>query len=314
MNKEIKAEFRKSIYNNGNSVVDVISSFFNEIEPLENQLQKDVSQFTVSESEKILEYEDFDDIHRIYTIRFGLSLYIDYCRENNLFEGITGAVLDVVTPSIDPSKAIAKSFFKDEEDLLTSLRKVTQFDNGYPEPVYLALAWLGLERKQIISLTDNQVDLENRKIYNEKGNVIVDGFSDRIFEILNDFATRRTGERENGQTKYTVYKDTSYDRFLKKFNVANSAKMGKPITDTQISATINKMNVRYVSLGNKPKLTHSNVWKCGRFYELYELEQGGIDVFTKENAELVEKVFHNQKKAASILWTYKRYKTAFDLA
>lgn len=43
------------------------------------------------------------------------------------------------------------------------------------------------------------------------------------------------------------------------------------------------------------------------------LEQSGVDVFAKENEDIVCKVFRNSKRYSRILWQYRAYKKAFDL-
>lgn len=43
------------------------------------------------------------------------------------------------------------------------------------------------------------------------------------------------------------------------------------------------------------------------------LEQSGVDVFAKENEDIVCKVFRNSKRYSGILWQYRAYKKAFDL-
>ena len=311
-NEEIKQRFL--VYYCANRSGDLEArATMNAVSPMEEYAGVDIAQMNNKEASAAVSELDISSLATLYSRRVVIRDYLDWCRDNHVFEDVSDEFLTVLSSKkIDISPGIARMLFRDEDDLILSMRKVYPLGNGYFEPVVLALAWLGLKKQDALYLRDDDVDLRERRIYDCDGNVIASDFSDGVHEILYDFAETRVGLRDNRTGTYQVVKDYSYDRFIKRFAVFESEKIGKPLTIAHLESAVNKMNQRYVSLGYPPRLTFSNVWKSGRCHALWVLESSGVDVFSQDNADLVTGIF-KQSNRVNILWFYKAYKKAFNL-
>lgn len=287
-------------------------STMNAVEPAENEFGKDVAQMTYPEAMAAVSKMDLNSLGTVYGKRVVIREYLAWCKDNHIFEQVEDGFLQALSPDIDISPAISRMIFRDDEDLYSSMRKVCDMDDGHFEPVILAFAWLGISKSDALRLRDQDVDLDNRKIYGRDGDIIVSGFSDVIYNILHDFEKTRVGFRSNRTAVYQVVKDYSHDSFIKRFASPDSKKIGRPLTQANIDSGINKMNQRYTDKGYPPRFTYSNVWKSGRFYALWELENSGVDVFNFENKENVKQLF-GPMNYRGILWFYKAYKKAFNL-
>ena len=65
--------------------------------------------------------------------------------------------------------------------------------------------------------------------------------------------------------------------------------------------------------GNSPRFTAGNVLASGALKRLYDLEQGGVDIFSIKNKDIVSETYRAKAKLYEILWLYKNYKKAFNL-
>lgn len=207
---------------------------------------------------------------------------------------------------------MSRMFFRDEQDFLYSMRKVDAFDDLNNHVVALALAWLGLDVEEALAICESDIDFENRKIFDRFGVELVPWFSDGIADVLIQYRDTGSAIRQNATTTYEVVKDRTFDGFIKRVCPPGSKKMGDPISPRQMVGAIGRMNDRYVALGYPPRLSTRNVLRCGGLHRVWLLEQQGIDVFDKKNAELVE-VAYGFAKYRVISWQYKYYKKAFNL-
>ena len=286
---------------------------FSRTEPGEIAVGADVAVMTVNQAMLAIDSMDMTGIQMIYNLRIVIKAYIEWCKTNGIMETNDG-FLQVCNPDLDISPSISRVLFRDENDLIYSMRKVCAFNEGYPQPVIMAFAWLGLQQKEIIDLREAHVDLNVRRVYDAAGNIIVDGFSDRIADILQEFEETTVGQRENHTTVYEVIKDRSTDAYLKRFLPRNSEKFGGEYTTSQVYSALNRYNLKYREQGFPSRLTFSNVWKSGRYHALWEWEQvSGLDAFKSENQGKVLEIFRNSANYASIIWFYKAYKRAFNL-
>lgn len=78
-------------------------------------------------------------------------------------------------------------------------------------------------------------------------------------------------------------------------------------------STISRMAKKYQALGYPHRHTYQNVWRSGRYYELYKIEQSGVDIFDRANQPVIEDVFRHKKNYFDILKMYSFYKKAFSL-
>ena len=311
-NKEIKERFFRENEIKETYVAEE-STFFEKIGVYESKISMDIAQMgrdSVVSAINSVEITEYSTAEHYMSI---LKNYTKWCLDNSVFDNPAGGALSLTIKDIDLAKILSKTLFRNDLEFVSAMRKVRTFDDGYPEPVYWAFAWLGVERKFVLSLKDSAVDLVNRVIYDEIGNVIVDGFSDVIYNVLDQYVRCNSSTRENGSSITEVIKDRSVDTFIKKFCSKKSGKFGNEFTDNQITSYTAKLNRMYESLGYSQKLTYTNIQESGGLYRVFQLEQSGVDVFSKKNANLVQKAFRIPKQYYKIIWKYKFYKEAFDL-
>lgn len=272
----------------------------------EERVKKDIAQFSKEDTDLFVSTLEIEELSKVYLIRSAIKKYLDWCRENEVFDGIQTAILDGFTTNIDISGRIAKIAFRDENDLVFAMRKTREFDDGYAAPVVFALAWIGLLRPEIYELKDDEVDLPTMTV---RGFII----PEKIGMVLSEFRNTREGLRENNITTFKVYKDFTSVKFIKPFRAGNSTRKGDEYSARRMETMMAEFNSRYVSLGYPPRFTFDNVWKSGRCHALWEMESDGFDINAKENEQEILDLFRGKKNIAGILWYYKQYKKAFNL-
>lgn len=283
------------------------------MEQYETVLQKDVSLMSVSEMPMYLNDSKLAlELGSIEGAISKLRRYAKWCVSQGFVSPDQSGILQISTDDIDPSGSMSRMFFRDEQDFLYSMRKVADFEDLQNGVIALCLGWLGLSARKSVALRDGGVDLVSRTISDPSGTVIVNGFSDDIARIFELYRATKTATRQNGATPYTVIKDLSHDGFIKRVCSPNSARLGDPVSERQIITYVSRMNQKYTALGYSPRFSMENANRCGGLYRLWKLENDGIDVLNKQNADIVEQVYgHGVYR--KIAWQYKFYKKAFNL-
>lgn len=305
-NQEIKERYIEVC--STSKFAELMERLFEKSSTCEDLLSKDVAEMSLEEAKNLLNTLDFYELATLESFVSGLKAYRKWCENERCFDELGNGFLKVQAKDAELSKNFSRMIFRDEADLMRSIRKVKELDDGWPEPVVAALLWIGVEAKDIISLKDKDVDLENRIVYGSNGAVLAKGFSDEIHNVLNLFVKCNSGTRGT----YTVIKDRSRDEFLKRFCAVNSPKMGKKLTYAQIAGAFDRMNTEYENKGYFPRFSVKNIFRSGALSRVFQLEQSGVDVFDKSNAELVE-VAYGFSKYRAIIWQYRCYKSAFNL-
>ena len=189
---------------------------------------------------------------------------------------------------------------------------VHDLDSGYADAPVLALAWLGLTMKEILALHDSDVDLDNRRVYLSDGNTI-NGFSDIIYDVLYRYSACRISSRDKGNVTQEVIKDLSVDSFIKKMLTRGSKFFGQEYREYQLRDQLTSLSDKFEAMGLQRRHSHSNAWRSGRFYVLYQAEQSGLDVFNFNNRPAVEQIFRHKKNYHDTIKMYRWYKKAFSL-
>ena len=311
-NQEIKTKFIEEQYPSSHKGP---RSAFNRLEPSEVLMGKDVAEMSRAEAIVALSGIPFSNKSSIASFKSILKQYVVWCRNNGVFEEIPGGIEGLEPTQKDVNATVNELYFRDETDFLRTLKRVCQvyFEDGRISALIAVLAWLGLEKSEIITVEDSDVELEGRVIRNRSGDVVSEGYSDEIAEILRLYDCCNVAERSNKNGPYPVYKDRSRSVFVKKYQVLTSESMGETITEKNVTQAFQDLNAAYTDLGYGRRFTHSNVRLSGFLYRLFRLEESGVDVFDEANADLVCRVFRNSMKYKNIVWRYSAYKKAFNL-
>lgn len=310
-NEEVK---RKFLEEEAKNKVDRVhfSSVLNAFCRFEQLDQVDIAEMCKPTIIRCLEDLGLDEIATVRAYITVGNRYVKWCRTSGCFVGASNGFDGLSVDDIDISSAIRQSFFKNEVDLINSIQAVHDLDSGYADAPVLALAWLGLTMKEVLALRDSDIDLEGRIIHLPDGNSI-NGFSDIIHDVLYRYSTCRVSSRDKGNITQEVVKDLSIDSFIKRMIPRGSKFFGRPVSHTQVRGQLDLMITKFRQSGSTRLPTFSNVWRSGRFYKLYQVEQSGVDVFDFRNRPIIEEVFRHKKNYHDTIKMYRWYKKAFSL-
>lgn len=282
---------------------------FSSIASFEQKNGLDAAEMDRASCLDMLQSVEINELSGIRSYIARLRLYTRWCEKNNIFPSIPGGIFEVSPDDVDITDSLKGVLFKNEFDLLESIRLVRDFDSGYPEVAAFCLYWLGVTKDEAVSLKDTDVDLVNKIVYGRDG-IIAEGFSDAICDVLNRYRNCKWSTRPNGNTISKVRKDLSVDTFLKRMLTDGSKKFGKPVTKEQIATLCQDVVTDCLALGFPSRHTFQNVWRCGGFNRMYKLEQSGVDVM---NRPTIETVFRGKKNYYDTLRMYQYYKKVFGL-
>lgn len=304
-NREIKERFLAE-YEGGRKVSSRPN--FEAIGEYEMSRDMDLAEMQISDAIEALKC-----IHiKTYGTAFGvLSMvrnYIKWCSENSVFNGVNTDLLTLTVDDIDASDELKAMLFASEYDLISAMRSVRPFDDGYYDVIVVLFGWLGIPQKQVTSIKINDVDFMNNTVCFDGLNI---PFSEDIKNILHLYSKTKTGTRTKSDGERTVYRDDSYDTFVRKFSAPKQ--LGKKLTHSQIEDAVYLLNKAYVEQGNSPKFTSGSVMCSGGLRRVYDLERNGVDVFSIKNKNQVTQAYRVKAKLYEILWLYKNYKKAFNL-
>ena len=282
---------------------------FKRFSPYEEKQGKDIAQMdrrTATETIKDLTIKNYGTL--INTLVHA-KRYTNWAVENGVFVAPAAGFLEVTETGLETSEKATAQYLKDEEDLLTVLHSVRDFHEGYPEIPYLLFSWLGIDKRDIAAMKDDQVDLDSRTIKDASGNVIISGFSDAIKDALEAYVSCDGAYRDRGSNPAWVTKDKSVDTFIKKFLTKNSANFGELTTTNQLDYSVSEARKIYNRIGGKRQLTQGNVLRSGQFFRLAELEKAqGIDVTDPKNRDIFRSIVNNVKDVSDLVKTYRGYR------
>lgn len=307
-NQEIKERFLEESSKN----IRYSTEGFRKVEEAEIKAGKDIAEMTKEESLATLKSMGIIEDSSLRSFLSTFKNYAKWCQDNHVFESTPGGFMVLKSSEIDLSDGIRNTLLQSDLDLLTTLQLVREFNEGYPEPPALCLAWLGLKAKEIIALTDDDVDMERQTITVDS-QVVVTGFPNAIAQVLQQYIDCKVSERDHRTGWRQVIKDYSTGMFLKKMLPRGSKEFGKPYGYSQITAAVSKLNAKLIDDGNPGRLKFDNVWNSGRYYKLWETEQSGVDVTKPANRPIVEEILHSSKSYYNAIRMYKAYKKAFGL-
>lgn len=316
-NQEIKERYLAAVAakSSQREVMD-LQRIFDHTESPESAIQKDIVQMTKDEAVNAVVSMNINETSSVRSALSYLKNYARWCQEARVFENVDAGILSVNVADIDLSSGLSMVLFRDDRALLSALRQVMPFDEGRFEIPGMILSWLGLSRAEIDSLKDEQVDLDARTIRDPSGNIIVHGFSDEIHEALDQYVRCRVRYIVGGRggKPYPMYKDFTFDRFLKRFYAPDSTKKKKAVSAGDVQSLLNRRNEEYEALGNPPRLTLRNAWRSGCFYRLWQVEKTGVDVCAPKNKEILESITRKLKARRDVVNTYQAYKKGFRLS
>lgn len=304
-NQEIKERFL-SEYEGGRKVS--ASTNFESIGKYEELCGKDFAEMSECEAIEALKYVRIKTYGTAFGVLSFVRNYVKWCRENSVFDNLNSSLVSLTVDDIDISDELKSMLFTSEDELIKAMRSVRPFDDGYYDVIVVLFGWLGIPQKQVTSIKIDHVNLSENFLVFEDTEI---KFSDSIRDILSLYAKTKTGTRVQADTVRIVYRDDSYDTFVRKFSAPKQ--LGKKLTNSQVEDAVYLLNKAYVEQGNDPKFTSGSIMHSGGLRRVYDLEKQGIDVFSIKNKNAVLQAYRVKAKLYEILWLYKNYKKAFNL-
>lgn len=274
----------------------------------ETLLDKDFAEMSAEEAISAMKYVRTGTYGSAFALISQVRAYVKWCSENKVFQNVNAELGSLTVDDVDISDNLRKLLFKDEDELIKELRKVRPFDDGYYDVIVMIFAWLGISQDQGMSIKVDAVNLDNMTVRVDSKIVM---FSDNLRDILRTYSRTKTGTRLNKNGPREVYRDDSFDLFIRKF--APPKQLGKKLTKSQVQDAVYSLNEAYEELGNEPRFTVGNVLASGALRRVYDLEKSGVNVFTPKSKTAVTDVFGTGAKLHEILWLYRNYKRAFNL-
>lgn len=286
---------------------------FARMEPYEAEVGKDIAEMNKGECIFTISNIGLTEFGTIKSTISTLRLYSKWCKRNRVFTDIPDGIFEISPEDIRLIDPLGQSLFRDDVELVESIKKVIPIDAGYIEYPVFCLNWIGLNNSEIVALKDNDVDLDDRIIYGQDGSIVASGFSDNICDALRKYRACRSCMRPKGPGMVQAVKDMSVNSFLKRMVLVGSGESGKAYSLAAVNSQCSRMAKKYQALGYPHRHTYQNVWRSGRYYELHKIEQSGVDIFDRANQPVIEGVFRHKKNYFDILKMYEFYKEAFNL-
>lgn len=305
-NQEIKERFL-SEYDGGHKNSALLH--FEAISEHEELCGKDLSEMQTHEAVEALQHINIKTYKTAFGVLSFVRSYVKWCDTNSIFKNPNIELASLTVDDIDISDELKKVLFCSEDELIRELNTIRPFDEGYPEAIVTLLTWIGIKQNDIASIRISDVNLEKQRVYVKADDLFI-SFSDKIAEIFRIYEKTKVGYRSAGGDSRPVFRDDSHDRYVRKY--LPKGKSGDPFTSVQVKHTIHHLNSIYVDRDNPPKFTGSNVLMSGALHRVWQLEQGGVDVFSIKNKKLVTDAFIAKANLYEILWLYRNYKRAFN--
>lgn len=306
-NREIKDRFLDEY--DGNRKLGA-RSILEKIGEHEEFLQKDLAEMSFDEVINAIKSLDIGTYSTAFGVKTFIKSYVEWCDRSTSFKNINLELCSIDVDDVDCSRRLSQLVFKNEDELIKELGSVRPFDEGYPETIATLLTWIGVKQSEIASIRMSDVNLEKQWVYVPDRDLFAK-FSEKIADIFRVYEKTKIGYRASGGDSRPVFRDDSYDRFVRKY--LPKGKSSDPYTSVQIKHITHHLNTIYVEQGNPPKFTGSNVLMSGALYRVWQLEQRGVDIFSIKNKKEVANAFVVKANLYEILWLYKNYKKAFNL-
>lgn len=305
-NEEIKERFLKEFTAGKNE-----KSFRAKFEALgeyEYSLGKDFAEMSTVDAVNAMRNVRIGTYKSAFALIYQIRGYVKWCVDNFVFSDVNTGLISLTVDDVDISENMKKMLFRTEDEFIKELRSARTFDDGYLDVIVMVFSWLGISQDQAMAIKIDDVDFESMTVHLPDRDI---QFSEKLGEVLWIYSKTKHSTRLNGNGPRDVYRDDSYDLFVRKFSAPKQ--LGKKLTKSQLQAALHDLNEVYVNLGNEPRFTSGNVLTSGALRRVFELEQSGVDVFLMKNKNAVLDAFVEKSKLYEVLWLYNNYKRAFSL-
>lgn len=306
-NEKIKRQYLATLQG---VVADTMRQRFERITQDEEQRGKDLLEFTKSDWAMAFSAYGFLDVKSVRVLLSTFSAYNQWAKSTGQNLKFTNAVKDFdVRDNTLYVPSIEQKFVSSPEELVAKVSRVYPIDEGYEVLPALIFAWLGFTAGEAVQIKSKAVDCVQHRVFMPDGALYPYQIPDCFWEPLAIYSKTKVSERATNSIRKVFADDLGF--FLKKMVTQNSKQAGNPFTSDAISASVTRFSLLYEERFREHiGFTYQTIMQSGRYYRLYQAELSGVDLYAKENKDLVMELGKG-KMVKDVLTIYEAYRKAF---
>lgn len=299
-NDEIKNQYFESLPNNKSK--ESIIRFFKRVGTyMESYMRKDLYEMTESEIKESYVELGVIDYTQIRSELSHLRKYLEWTQSSGIAKPTGISIAQTGVYDIDIKKPLRKNLFKDMDVMIEKIKVVypeSEWDNCYAMPSAICLSWLGFTIKEMLLLTNNDIDIKNKRvIFN--GKIRAKDIDDRILNILNKYKSNLTGQRKSGKGYSDIYlKDIGF--FFKREIKGQDINEGKPLSVIMFNQAFSRFLKNYKAIMGEDDVNYSfkneNIILSANLNKLYHAERDGTEITNDVIIEYLGLTFNNNSK------------------
>lgn len=283
---------------------------FASVAPAEQSFGKDVTEFSDEDLRQWLVKFNWVSADAVRSCVADFTRYNRWAHSTNQAFHFTDAIEGFdIRKDIDFTRGVRASLLGSPETLVSTVTRLYPIDEGYEVLPALIFAWLGFTASEASQIKTEQVDCEQRRVFMPSGAAYPYPIPECFWEPLRVYAKTRVAERASNSSRRVYADDLGF--FLKKMLTQDSKKAGLPFTAEIISTSITRFSLLYEERFHEHiGFTYGTIMQSGRYYRLYRSELSGVDLYAKENKDLVLELGKG-KMVGDILTIYEAYRKVF---
>lgn len=306
-NEEIKRQYLATL--SGRSV-ETMRQRFRRVAQDEERLGKDLLEFTKDDLAMVFSSYGFLEVSSVRNLLSTFSAYNQWAKSTGQNFQFSDAVEDfdarigmIYMPSI------SQRLVPNPEALVSTATRLYPIDEGYEVLPALIFAWLGFTAGEAVQIKTEQVDCAQRRVFMPDGALYPYPIPECFWEPLRVYAKTRVSERASNSSRRVFADDLGF--FLKKMLTQDSKKFGTPFSPENIIVSVTRFSLYYEERFHESVgFSYMTVMQSGRYYRLYQSELSGVDLYAKENKDLVLELGKG-KMTGDILTVYEAYRAVF---
>lgn len=303
-------ELRKLEYRNtltGSEPKNEFSRICSVMQPFEELLEKDFSQFTREETIQAINSAE-------QTSPFVVKTYLLRARQYQIAMGEldSSLIVPIAKEEIDFVTPLRKYFFKSFADVVVEITKVRPLDGGHVEPPLLGLAWIGVEPKHAGKILASEIDLKRGVLSSKDYNITFGNSEPEVLGVFRSFRNISKAYRSTTKSYEVHPEDSPY--FVRRMLSDNSSKKAKPYLSTDISRIFGDLKRDAKDKGVEINLSYGDILRSGQLNRVYQKERTGDIMTSFEFKQLLcSTTGVSMSHFSDIFYQYKQYKLAFNL-
>ena len=283
---------------------------FDMVEEAERLLNKDVLEFNCVEFLRWFNAREWVNTSGSRTELADFRRYNQWARLSKQSFKFTDAVEQIdIRRDVIYTSNISVSLLSSPEELVSKVSRVYPIDEGYEVLPALIFAWLGFTAGEVVQIKSEAVDCIQHRVSMPDGTLYPYKIPDCFWEPLEVYSKTKVSERSTNATRRVFADDLGF--FLKKMLTRGSKKSGVPFSPENIITSITRFSLLYEERFHEHiGFTYQTIMQSGRYYRLYQAELSGVDLYAKENKDLVMELGKG-KMVKDVLTIYEAYRKAF---